>query len=120
MAQSKARQGDYTGRMREKLAADHAEAVRAREDQLAMVTAANFAEDMSTVTDVVGDRQETQITENGEVVYVEAPAVTIRVNSDVNQMTFGVGNTYTFKEGHQYRVTAELARHLEELGLVWH
>lgn len=119
MATQRARPQDYTGRQRQKLAAENAEVVRAREDQLAMVTAQQ-AEIDDSLHDYVGDRQVTQLDAEGEVTYVEAEARTIRVNSDIENMTFGAGNNFTFKEGGQYRVSAELANYLEELGYVWH
>lgn len=120
MAQAKSRPTDYTGRQRAKLEAEHAEVVRAREDQIAMAQASAQAEFDDTVHDVVGNQQVTELNEQGEVVYVEAPARTIRVNAKIEQMTFGAGNIYDFEEGGQYRVPAHVADHLEELGYVWH
>ncbi|HET7110283.1 MAG TPA: hypothetical protein VFI41_05390 [Gemmatimonadales bacterium] len=73
-----------------------------------------------TVHDTVGDRTVQQVNEQGDVVYVEPEAKTIRVNTTIEDMVFGIGNTYTFEEGRQYRVPAHLAEHLEELGYVWH
>lgn len=119
MATQKARPQDYTGRQRQKLAAEHAEVVRAREDQIAMATAAQ-AEVDSGLHDYVGTRQVTELNEQGDVVYVEPEAKTIIVNTTIEDMTFGAGNLYSFKEGQQYRVPAALADYLEELGYVWH
>lgn len=119
MAQQRTRPADYTGRQRAKLASEHAEVVRAREEQISMASAVQ-AEYDDSVHDVVGERQEQQINEQGEVTYVEATAKTIRVNSTIENMTFGAGNLYTFEEGKQYRVPAAVADHLEELGYVWH
>lgn len=116
--QGRVKPQDYTGRQKEKLAAEHAEVVRAREDQLAMATAAQ-AELDDQVRDLAGDRQVTQTTDDGEVIYVEAPAQTIRVNSTFD-MSYGIGNNYSFEEGKQYRVPADIARHLDELGYLWH
>jgi len=120
MAQAKARPSDYTGRQRQKLADEYAEVVRAREDSIAMAQASRTMEEENVVHDTVGDRQLQQINEQGEVVYVEPPAKTIRVNTSIEDMTFGAGNNYTFEEGQQYRVPAHVADHLEELGYVWH
>lgn len=118
MATQRAKPQDFTGRQRQKLAEQHAEVVRAREDQIAMAQVAQ-AELDDSVHDVVGDRQVTEEV-NGEVRYVEAPAKVIRVNSTIEDMTFGVGNIYTFQEGQQYRVPADLAKYLDDLGYVWH
>jgi len=34
-------------------------------------------------------------------------------------MTFGVGNSYTFKQGVRYKVPRELADYLQMLGYIW-
>ena len=44
----------------------------------------------------------------------------IRVNTDLESVTVGYGNTYTFQEGRKYKVPTEVADHLEGLGYVWH
>lgn len=44
----------------------------------------------------------------------------IRVNTDLDAVTVGYGNTYAFVEGRKYRVPSEVADHLEGLGYVWH
>ena len=45
--------------------------------------------------------------------------VVIRTITDIEDMTYGVGNTYTFKAGVKYRVPANFAAYLEELGYIW-
>lgn len=45
--------------------------------------------------------------------------VVIRTITDVEEMTYGVGNHYTFKAGVKYRVPASLANYLEQLGYIW-
>jgi hypothetical protein len=45
--------------------------------------------------------------------------VVIRTITDVEDMTYGVGNHYTFKAGVKYRVPASLANYLEQLGYIW-
>lgn len=110
---------DYTGSLKQKLEAEHAEAVRAREHEIGMTRTAAAAIAADEVVDAVRGPI-AELDEAGEVVYVEPPARTIRVNSSIEQMTFGVGNIYDFEEGRQYRVPAHVADHLEELGYVWH
>ena len=46
-------------------------------------------------------------------------SVVIRVIQDIDDMTYGVGNTYTFKAGVKYKVPAQIATHLEGLGYIW-
>ena len=45
--------------------------------------------------------------------------VVIRTITDVEEMTYGVGNHYTFKAGVKYRVPSSLASYLEQLGYIW-
>jgi hypothetical protein len=45
--------------------------------------------------------------------------VVIRTITDIDDMTFGVGNSYSFKAGVKYRVPATLAAYLEQLGYIW-
>src|SRR5664279_4704093 len=46
--------------------------------------------------------------------------VVIRAASDIEDMTFGAGNHYSFTEGRRYRVPRYIAMHLEEKALVYH
>jgi hypothetical protein len=55
-----------------------------------------------------------------EPVTVEAEWRVIRVNTDVEEMTYGVGNTYTFLRGRRYRVPKHLYDWLESRGVVYH
>ena len=45
--------------------------------------------------------------------------VIIRTITDIEDMSYGVGNTYTFKAGVKYRVPRSLADYLEQLGYIW-
>lgn len=119
MATQRVRPADYTGRQRQKLQAQHAEQMAARSSELAMSAEAQQALS-DEVTDVTREAPEPVEGPDGVVSYVEPPSRTIRVNSTIENMTFGIGNNYTFNEGQQYKVPALLADHLEELGYVWH
>jgi hypothetical protein len=71
-----------------------------------------------TTTDVVEQPWET-------VGEVPAPreadgTVVLRVNTDLEDVTIGAGNNYTFMEGQAYRVPRHVYDHLEEKGYVWH
>jgi hypothetical protein len=50
------------------------------------------------------------------------PVVNVRIAEDVEQMTYGMHNgepnNFNFKAGRVYRVSVELAEHLDQLGLV--
>jgi hypothetical protein len=55
-----------------------------------------------------------------EPVFVEDEYVNIRVNTDIEDMTYGAGNVFSLARGKQYRVSKHIARHLESKGLVYH
>jgi len=40
----------------------------------------------------------------------------IRVVEDIENMTLGAGNNYSFKAGQKYSVTQQVATHLREKG----
>jgi hypothetical protein len=58
--------------------------------------------------------------ELGGGVEVKQPYRTVRINSDLDQMTFGAGHHYDFERGRSYKLPAELADHLDSKGFVWH
>lgn len=43
----------------------------------------------------------------------------IRVAVDLEDVTIGAGNQYTFRRGKKYKVPKHVADHLEEKGLLW-
>jgi hypothetical protein len=55
-----------------------------------------------------------------EPVTVEEEYKVIRVNTDIEEMTYGVGNTLTFLRGRRYRVPRHLYDWLESRGVVYH
>ena len=65
-----------------------------------------------------------------EVVRTDAPTMqqttveqafrVMRVNTDLEDVTIGQGNHFTFREGVRYKVPAMVYDHLEEKGYVWH
>jgi hypothetical protein len=62
-----------------------------------------------------------EVTDLGdEPILVEQEYVNIRVNTDIEDMTYGVGNTFSMVRGTRYRVARDLAQHLESKGLVYH
>lgn len=136
MAKQNARPGDFTGQQKAKLAKEHAEEVARRGDELAMMEAAEQEAAQNRVTDytqgtieqpVILDDVEDLTAADAELLLSpdditlrESPVRTIRVNADLEKVTIGVGQNYTFREGEKYRVPAHVADHLEEKGYVWH
>lgn len=62
-----------------------------------------------------------EVTDLGdEVIVTEEEYKVIRVNTDIEDMTYGVGNTMTFLRGRRYSIPLDLYRHLESKGLIYH
>lgn len=100
---------DVTGRKAAIMAEAHAEELKARAKQMSTVTAAVDVEPDADGPEIsVGD------------VEVGTPTKKLRVNTDVEDLTFGAGTNYSFYRGQTYSVPAALWEHLEEKGLVWH
>lgn len=119
MAGSTKRAADFTGRQAEKLASKHAEEQAAKAKSVAMVTAAAVKADQETVDYSAGTVE--VVAEDGEtIVEVKQRNVKVRVNTTLEQLTFGKDNHYDFEEGREYVVPEALAVHLEEKGLLWH
>jgi hypothetical protein len=43
-----------------------------------------------------------------------------RVNTALENMTFGHGNHFDFEEGVRYKAPKSLYDHLDSLGYIWH
>lgn len=133
---------DHTGAKREQLEKEHAEELQRRSSEMAMAARVQ-AEAKDEVIDyagteiavdeeaiLVGDGSGEALPEAVEqpwetVGNVPAPrgsdgSVVIRVNADLEDVTIGAGNNYSFVEGGQYRVPLHVAQHLEEKGYIWH
>lgn len=114
-----ARPQDFTGREAARLAKERDEAQAARVEEIAMATAAEEEAAQETVDLTVPPPPPPAPEGSGEIE-VKRPHRVIRVNSDIEDMTFGHGNTYSFEQGRSYKVPADLADHLEAKGFVWH
>lgn len=116
MATSKAKPTDTTGRQREKLQAENLEQQQEAAAQMAMATAQKAVALETEVIDATKPNRTEVIVDKPTVVATGKDSVTIRVVEDIEHMTFGAGNYFSFKAGQKYQVTRELARHLEEKG----
>lgn len=108
---------DVTGRKRDELAAQYADEVQKRAEEMSLATA-EAAEKLETeVIDATTPGRPTVIIDKVTTVgKADADNVEIRVIANIESMTFGAGNTYDFKAGQKYLVTKELANHLKEKG----
>lgn len=123
-ARNVARPGDLTGRNKAALAKEHAEELKAREAEISLMNEQAAKERDDTIHDVVprdfSAPAPAAPVEVSDVVEVEVPMVTFRVNTPIEQMTFGHGNHFDFEEGVKYRAPKPLYDHLDDLGYVWH
>lgn len=73
----------------------------------------------SEVVDATKAVQPTVVVDEVVTVSAEKQETTvIRVVEDIESMTFGAGNNYSFKAGVKYEVSKHLADHLREKGYV--
>jgi altronate dehydratase len=113
---------DYTGRQAEERAKKSAEEQKVAAEQMAMVTATEQQEFEDTVHDMTGNPAAPtivdEVVDQGGVSLSEGATI-IRVAEDVEHMTYGHGNEYTFRAGGRYKVPRAVADRLQELGLLY-
>jgi hypothetical protein len=111
---------DATGKAAEDAARRNADALKARQDEISI---SRQAEVISLENDVFDPKKPDAPVLIDEVetvgVAVNNDSVVIRTITDIEDMTFGVGNSYTFKQGVRYKVPRELAEYLQGLGYLW-
>lgn len=108
---------DATGVMLEKLKADNAEAQQERAAQMSMATAQAKVKLETEVIDATTPSRQTLVVDEPVTVGKHGDSsVEIRVVEDIENMTLGAGNTYSFKAGQKYKVTNQVAQHLKEKG----
>jgi hypothetical protein len=111
---------DATGRAAEAAAKKNAAELKKRKDEISI---AAQIEAESLERDVFDPKQPDAPLVLDEIenvgVSTAGDMVVIRTITDIEDMTYGVGNTYTFKAGVKYRVPSHLASYLEQLGYIW-
>ena len=125
------RPADFTGIQTERLAQEQSEASKEANQRMAMATAQAQAES-NVLVDYSGHQDLPEV--ERQTVEVNDPTRVIRVNTEIEDMTFGrtvtdpgdmetgrpaiMGpmNMYTFVPGKPYRVSKALAEHLESKG----
>ena len=137
MATPTSKAGDLTGRQRAAAAKKAQEDQAQREQELTM---ASIAKEIALTNEVVDytngaapdEEPEDEVREPVSDLTIASDVdladlsvatqryKTIRVNEPIKDMTYGAGNYFTFEVGPKYKVTEELANHLERLGLIWH
>ena len=108
---------DFTGRQKEALQKQYAEEQSKAAEAMYLATAEAKIKLETEVIDATEPDRATVIVEDIKNVATEDDdTVVIRVVQDIESMTLGVGNTYSFKAGQKYKVTKAVAIHLEEKG----
>jgi len=110
---------DFTGRQRDAQVAQQLEDQAARQNELAMATAEAAIRVETEVIDATKPMKAEPVVLDAVTKSDDSKAtVTIRVSDNIEAMTFGAGNYYSFKAGQKYEVTPDVAAHLEEKGYV--
>ena len=111
---------DATGRAAEDAAKRNAAELKKRKEEIAVSRAIEDELAETAVFDPKVPDAPILIDEIEEVgVSVNNDKVIIRTISDIEEMTYGVGNTLNFKAGQKYSVSRDLAEYLERLGYIW-
>ena len=111
---------DATGKAAETAAKKNAEQLRKRKDEIsiaAQVEAESLEKDIFDPKHPDAPLVLDEIENVG--VSTAGDMVVIRTITDIDDMNYGVGNSYSFKAGVKYRVPAALASYLEQLGYIW-
>ena len=120
MATQKTSPLDATGKAAEDAAKRNAEELKKRQDEISISRQVEAEELETNVFDPKRPDQPLLIDEIEEVgVGINNDKVVIRTITDIEDMTYGVGNIYTFKAGVKYSVPRGLANYLESLGYIW-
>jgi len=116
---NKAKPTDTTGRMREEAQAKLVQELQEKAEASAVANAEAKIKLENEVIDATKPNKTEVIVDEPIVVNNKKngeETVIIRVVEDVENMTFGAGNYYSFKAGQKYEVNIKLARRLQSLG----
>ena len=113
---SKVKPTDVTGRAREIQLEENAQVLQEKAATMSMASAtAQIKLETEVIDATIPDRQTVIVDSPIEVGGSDA-TVLIRVVEDIENMTLGAGNNYSFKAGQKYSVTQQVATHLREKG----
>jgi hypothetical protein len=118
---SKAKVTDVTGRQREEQMKAHAEELAQRAGEMSMASAVAAAKLETEITDLTNPSNPTTVIDEVESVGVSLAddVQVIRLAEDLDFVTIGVGNHYSFKAGQKYKVPKHVAAHLQEKGYLY-
>lgn len=111
---------DATGKAAEDAAKRNRKELSDRKEEIALARATEEVALETQVFDPKNPDAPILIDEIEELgVSINNERTIIRTITDIEDMTYGVGNTYTFKAGVKYSVSPDLAQYLEQLGYIW-
>lgn len=114
---TKSKATDYTGRQREALQQQYVEEQANRANEMSLASAEKTYKVEHEVLDgTKPNRIETIVVEDIKKTTDEKDTVVVRVGEDIDSMTLGAGNFYSFKAGQKYEVTKAVADHLDAKG----
>lgn len=120
MAVSRPKPTDATGVARAREIKKNTDELKRRADEISTL-AAEEAKRMDT--EVFDPKQDDVPVVIDEVITVGTEladdSIVIRLIADIETMTWGYGNEYSFKAGVKYKVPRDLANHLETLGYLY-
>lgn len=109
--------GDYTGKQRQQMAEENAEELAQAAKQMSMIQQVEVeTNELDAFDPASGEslgRAATLKVDDAEQFAL------IKVVEEIQDMTFGAGNNYSFEVGKQYKVPLLLAEYLDDLGYVW-
>ena len=117
---AKAKVTDVTGRQREELLKANAEAIAKRAEEMSIASAVEADRIENEVVDLTVPGVPTVIDEVESVgVSTADESTVIRVAEDLDFVTIGVNNHYSFQAGKKYKVSKQVAQHLQEKGYLY-
>lgn len=117
---AKAKVTDVTGRQREQLLKDNIEAIQKRSEEMSIASQVEAQRVETEVLDLTAGPVPTVVDEVESVgVDLADDSTVIRVAEDLDFVTIGVGNHFSFKAGQKYKVAKHVAEHLKEKGYIY-
>lgn len=111
---------DATGIARAKEIKKNSDEIKRRSDELTTLAS---VEAHRLETEVFDPKKEDETIVIDEVVTLGAEladdSIIVRLVADIDSMTWGYGNDFTFKAGVKYKVPRDLGQHLESLGYLY-
>ena len=110
---------DATGRARAAEIKKNTAELKRRQEELATIAAVEAQRLETEVFDPELEDTPIIVDEVVEVGVDLGDSTVVRLIADIDMMTWGYGNNYSFKAGVKYKVPKDLADHLTNLGYIY-